>query len=55
MHIELGRIVAALERAGLLAGVRGELPETVTGISDDSRAVSPGSLFLAVQGSVAIV
>ncbi len=51
MRIELGSIVAALKSAGLLAGVRGELPDIVAGVSDDSRAVAPGSLFLAVRGS----
>ncbi len=51
MHIELGHIVAALKRAGLLADVRGGLPKVVTAISDDSRAVESGSLFLAVRGS----
>ena len=52
MRIKLGSIIAALESAGLLTGVRGELPEFVNGISDDSRSAGPDSLFLAVQGSV---
>ncbi len=51
MRIELGSIVAALKSAGLLASVRGELPGIITGVSDDSRAVAAGSLFLAVRGS----
>jgi UDP-N-acetylmuramoyl-L-alanyl-D-glutamate--2,6-diaminopimelate ligase len=52
MRIKLGSIVSALEGAGLLAGIRGELPEFVDGISDDSRSVGTGTLFLAVRGSV---
>ena len=51
MRIEIGRVVSALKGAGLFADIRGELPEVVTGISDDSRSVSLNSLFLAVKGS----
>jgi UDP-N-acetylmuramoyl-L-alanyl-D-glutamate--2,6-diaminopimelate ligase len=46
-----GAIRDALAAAGLLAGVRGKLPEQVTGIADDSRMVTPGSLFAAVRGT----
>jgi len=42
----------ALERAGVLRDVRGALPEELTGITDDSRQVVPGSLFIAVRGTV---
>jgi UDP-N-acetylmuramoyl-L-alanyl-D-glutamate--2,6-diaminopimelate ligase len=52
MRIEIGRVVSALKGAGLFADIRGELPDVVTGISDDSRAVTLNSLFLAVKGSV---
>ncbi|MEP6508902.1 MAG: Mur ligase domain-containing protein, partial [Gemmatimonadales bacterium] len=52
MRVRLAGVISALESAGLLAGVRGELPEFVDGIADDSRAVRAGSLFLAVKGSV---
>ena len=52
MQFQLGKITDALERAGLLAGIRGILPETFSDISDDSRKVAPGSLFIAVKGSV---
>ena len=52
MRIKLGSIMSALEGAGLLAGTCGELPEFVDGISDDSRSVGAGMLFLAVRGSV---
>jgi UDP-N-acetylmuramoyl-L-alanyl-D-glutamate--2,6-diaminopimelate ligase len=52
MRIEIGRVVSALKEAGLFVDTRGELPDVVAGISDDSRAVSLNSLFLAVKGSV---
>ncbi|MEJ7759904.1 MAG: UDP-N-acetylmuramoyl-L-alanyl-D-glutamate--2,6-diaminopimelate ligase [Gemmatimonadaceae bacterium] len=51
MRFSPGSTVTALERAGLLAGVRGVLPEWVEGISDDSREVTPDSLFIAIRGS----
>ena len=41
----------ALERAGLLVGVEGTLPDGFAGVADDSRRVRPGALFLAVRGS----
>ena len=41
----------ALARAGLLVEVHGSLPESLTGITDDSRQVSAGSLFVAVRGT----
>jgi len=52
MRFELGRIIESLESAGLLAGVRGDLPEVVEGIADDSRGTRDGFLFIAVRGSV---
>ena len=51
MRVRLATITSALESAGLLAGTRGELPEFVDGIADDSRAVKAGTMFLAVKGS----
>ena len=39
MRFALAGVTSALEAAGLLAAVRGSLPEFVDGISDDSRAV----------------
>ena len=45
------RIRVALERAGQLVEVRGELPAAITGLTDDSRQVTPGSCFVAVRGS----
>lgn len=41
----------ALARAGLLVEVRGQLPGTVTSLTDDSRKVGPGCCFVAVRGS----
>lgn len=51
MSVPLVEIAGALERAGLLLERLGSLPETVTAITDDSRAVQPGGLFIAVKGS----
>jgi UDP-N-acetylmuramoyl-L-alanyl-D-glutamate--2,6-diaminopimelate ligase len=51
MHVRLDTITEALDRAGLLADRRGTLPDTITGITDDSRAVRPGALFVAVKGT----
>ena len=41
----------ALARAGVLREVRGTLPDELTGITDDSRHVEQGSLFVAVRGT----
>ncbi|HMJ17089.1 MAG TPA: UDP-N-acetylmuramoyl-L-alanyl-D-glutamate--2,6-diaminopimelate ligase [Gemmatimonadaceae bacterium] len=43
-------IEAALSSHGLLAGINGELPENCRGVSDDSRKVERGELFIAVRG-----
>jgi UDP-N-acetylmuramoyl-L-alanyl-D-glutamate--2,6-diaminopimelate ligase len=50
MKIDLARLRAALSDHGLLVEVRGALPREATGISDDSRTVEPGGLFIAVRG-----
>jgi UDP-N-acetylmuramoyl-L-alanyl-D-glutamate--2,6-diaminopimelate ligase len=47
----LQHVADALAAAGLLVERRGALPDSARGISDDSRAVTPGSLFIAVRGS----
>jgi UDP-N-acetylmuramoyl-L-alanyl-D-glutamate--2,6-diaminopimelate ligase len=51
-----GVATAALERALLAAGLlverRGTLPAQVTQLTDDSRAATAGSCFVAVRGSV---
>ncbi len=49
--VALSVITDALREAGLLERVRGELPPEVTALSDDSRGVRAGSLFLAVRGA----
>ena len=50
-HIHVNQITAALTAANLLVDVRGELPNTVTSVEDDSRRVTAGGLFIAVRGS----
>ena len=51
MKVNVRQIKTALAGRGLLIGVRGEIPDQVTGISDDSRKVAPGDVFIAVRGS----
>ncbi|HET9455352.1 MAG TPA: UDP-N-acetylmuramoyl-L-alanyl-D-glutamate--2,6-diaminopimelate ligase [Gemmatimonadaceae bacterium] len=51
MTIPIERITAALSAANLLVEVRGELPSAVSDVTDDSRRVAPGGLFIAVKGS----
>lgn len=43
-------VVRRLDESGLLSGTEGPLDVTVTGVSQDSRTVSPGDLFLAWKG-----
>ena len=50
-HIHVNQITAALTAANLLVEVRGDLPESVTSVDDDSRRVRSGGLFIAVRGS----
>ncbi|HEY0780070.1 MAG TPA: UDP-N-acetylmuramoyl-L-alanyl-D-glutamate--2,6-diaminopimelate ligase [Gemmatirosa sp.] len=50
--IPSARIADALARAGLLAATTGRLPDLVAGITDDSRRVMAGALFVAVQGAL---
>ena len=47
----LQSIIDALRDAALLAGTCGVLPATVNALTDDSRAVRPGALFVAVRGA----
>jgi UDP-N-acetylmuramoyl-L-alanyl-D-glutamate--2,6-diaminopimelate ligase len=47
----LASIVEALRRAELLVSLEGTIPTAVTDIVDDSRAVRPGMLFVAVLGT----
>jgi UDP-N-acetylmuramoyl-L-alanyl-D-glutamate--2,6-diaminopimelate ligase len=51
MHAKTEKIAKALDEAGLLVEIRGALPATIAGVSDDSRAVRDGFLFVAVRGS----
>jgi UDP-N-acetylmuramoyl-L-alanyl-D-glutamate--2,6-diaminopimelate ligase len=51
MHADIDSIAKALDEAGLLVERRGTLPAGVNGITDDSRAVAPGHLFVAVRGT----
>ena len=49
--VALSQITDALSSAGLLVRKRGALPHEVSAVTDDSRAVSSGSLFFAVRGT----
>ena len=51
MSRSLADIRDALRGAGLLDGESGALPGSVEGITDDSRAVGTGTLFIAVRGA----
>lgn len=51
MTISLDAIAKAIESQGLLNERRGQLPTTVTLVTDDSRQVKPGALFVAVRGA----
>jgi UDP-N-acetylmuramoyl-L-alanyl-D-glutamate--2,6-diaminopimelate ligase len=51
MHADIETIAKALHEAKLLVERRGALPMRVAGITDDSRAVGPGWLFVAVRGT----
>lgn len=50
MSVSVKAIRTALAQRGLLAGVSGEIPDDVSGISDDSRKMNRGDLFIAVRG-----
>ncbi|HCU10919.1 MAG TPA: UDP-N-acetylmuramoyl-L-alanyl-D-glutamate--2,6-diaminopimelate ligase [Gemmatimonadetes bacterium] len=50
MKVSVQAIKTALAERGLLVGVRGEIPEYASGISDDSRKVARGDLFIAIKG-----
>lgn len=49
--VRLSDILDALRSTGLLVAERGALPQVVGLLTDDSRAVTPGALFLAVRGA----
>ena len=50
MRVRVEDIKAALAEHGLLAGVNGDLPTELNRISDDSRTVERGDLFIAIRG-----
>lgn len=50
-EITLAAIMSALEKARLLDGRLGALPDRFAAITDDSRQVRPGSVFIAVRGT----
>ena len=45
------RLLDMLQEGGQLVATRGAVPPVVTGLTDDSRAVVPGTAFVAVRGS----
>ena len=49
--VRVETIVDALRRAGVLTAARGALPQCIDAVTDDSRAVRSGALFLAVRGA----
>lgn len=51
MHPDIDTIAKALDDAGLLVERRGTFSMAITDITDDSRAVKPGHLFVAVRGT----
>ena len=51
MTIDIRRVAARLRESGLLLEERGTLPATAAAISDDSREVARGTVFVAVKGS----
>jgi UDP-N-acetylmuramoyl-L-alanyl-D-glutamate--2,6-diaminopimelate ligase len=51
MHADFNSIAQALGEAGLLVERRGAPSVALTGITDDSRLVKPGFIFVAVKGS----
>ena len=50
-EFSLADIVNSLASAKLVADQRGDLPATAQGITDDSRLVRPGTVFIAVHGT----
>jgi UDP-N-acetylmuramoyl-L-alanyl-D-glutamate--2,6-diaminopimelate ligase len=51
MRADTDTILQALDDAGLLVECRGNFPRAISGITDDSRAVRAGDLFVAVRGT----
>jgi UDP-N-acetylmuramoyl-L-alanyl-D-glutamate--2,6-diaminopimelate ligase len=51
MRFTLEAVAAALQAAGVLVERRGVLPKDAADITDDSRCVTHGALFVAVRGT----
>jgi UDP-N-acetylmuramoyl-L-alanyl-D-glutamate--2,6-diaminopimelate ligase len=51
MHADIGAIASALDEAGLLIERRGAADVVLTDLTDDSRAVHDGALFVAIKGT----
>ena len=51
MAISVAAIVGALHEAGLLVATTGSLPDVAQVITDDSRQVVSGTLFIAIHGA----
>jgi UDP-N-acetylmuramoyl-L-alanyl-D-glutamate--2,6-diaminopimelate ligase len=51
MHADIDTIAQALDEAGLLVERRGAFTGPAAGITDDSRAVVPQGIFVAVRGT----
>ena len=51
MNVETETVARALAEAGLLVERRGTLPNHILGITDDSRRIVLGGIFVAVRGS----
>src|SRR5690349_4336075 len=51
MSAQIEEIARALDDAGLLVERRAAFPDAVSDITDDSRSVTPGALFVAVRGT----
>jgi len=51
MQFTFADVVGALEDAALLRERLGDLPATANGITDDSRTIRPGTVFVAVRGT----
>jgi UDP-N-acetylmuramoyl-L-alanyl-D-glutamate--2,6-diaminopimelate ligase len=51
MSVSLDQIIKAIEEHGLLVETKGALPKEVALVTDDSRQVRPGALFVAVKGA----
>jgi UDP-N-acetylmuramoyl-L-alanyl-D-glutamate--2,6-diaminopimelate ligase len=53
VSVPLGGVRDALTQAGLVIASDDNLPEKISLVTDDSRRVKPGALFVAVRGSAA--